>query len=87
MAMSFLKELRDAAKACPDILIRKMCKDIADEIHAHVLSLNACPSHETMRLLNCAWVRGVNVLAKATPTPDNNPRSGAGEVENERIAA
>lgn len=84
---SFLKELRDAANSCPDILIRKMCKDIADEIHMHVLSLNARPTHETMRLLNAAWVRGVNILAKAVPTPSTPPRSGAGEIEQERIAA
>lgn len=84
---SFVKELRDAAMNCPDILIRKMCKDVADEIQSHILSLNATQSHETLRLLNGAWVRGVNVLAKAHPTPDNNPRSGAGDAEQERIAA
>lgn len=84
---SFLKELRDAAGRCPDILISKMARDIADEIHSHVLSLNARPTHETMRLLNSAWVRGVNVLAKAVPTPETPPRSGAGEIEQERLAA
>lgn len=84
---SFVKELRDAAKNCPDILIRKMCKDIADEIQMHCLSLSACPSAETLRLLNAAWVRAVNILAKATPTPDTPPRSGAGEIDMERIAA
>ena len=40
-----------------------------------------------MKQLNAAWVRGDNVLAKAYPTPDNNPRSGAGTVEQERLAA
>ncbi len=84
---SFLKELRDAAGACPDILIRKICKDVADEIQSHVTALCKCPNVETMRLLNGAWVRGVGVLSKATPTPDTPPRSGAGEVEQERIAA
>lgn len=84
---SFLKELRDAAARCPDLLVSKMCRDIADEIHARVLSLSVCPSHDTMRQLNAAWVRAVNVLAKATPTPGDNPRSGAGEVEQERLAA
>lgn len=84
---SFVKELRDAAMQCPDILIRKMCKDVADEIQAHILSLNATQSREALSLLNGAWVRGVNILAKAHPTPDNNPRSGAGEVEQERLAA
>lgn len=84
---SFVKELRDTAMACPDILIRKVCKDIADEIQMHCLTLNACPNADTLRSLNAAWVRAVNILAMARPTPDNNPRSGAGEVEQERMAA
>jgi hypothetical protein len=84
---SFLFELREASKACPDILIRKMLKDIADEIGGLIVELVKCPSTETMKQLNASWVRGVNVLAKAYPTPDNNPRSGAGTVEQERLAA
>ena len=85
---SFVKELRDAAMQCPDILIRKLAKDVADEIQMHALSFNACPSADTLREINAAWVRGVNILAKAQPTPDTPPRSGAGEtVEQERMAA
>jgi hypothetical protein len=84
---SFLKELREASRLCADILVRKMLKDIADEIHSHVLSLNACPSHENLRLLNGAWVRGVNILDKATIVPDDPPRSGAGTIHKERLAA
>lgn len=84
---SFVKELRDAAMQCPDVLIRKIAKDIADEIQMHCLTLNACPNADTLKQLNGAWVRAVNILAKATPTPDNNPRSGAGEAEQERMAA
>jgi hypothetical protein len=84
---SFLKELREAAMVCPKPRVARACKDTADAIQEHLTALAACPSHETMRLLNGAWVRGVNALMQAAPAPDNSPRSGAGEVERERIAA
>lgn len=84
---SFLKELRDAAGQCPDLLVSKMARDIADEIASNILALVKAATPEKMRALNASWVRGVNILAKATPMPDTPPRSGAGEVEQERMAA
>lgn len=84
---SFIKQLRGAALSCPDILIAKMARDIADEIAGYITALKLHASTEAMRELNAAWVRGVNILAKAQPTPDNSPRSGAGEVYQERMAA
>jgi hypothetical protein len=84
---SFLKELRDAAGRCPDILVSKMARDIADEIAGNILELVKGATTEKMQALNASWVRGVNILAKATPMPTTPPRSGAGEIEQERIAA
>jgi hypothetical protein len=84
--MSFLKELRDAASKCPDVLICKLLRDAADNLQACVAVIGV-PTKQRMIDLNAAWVRAVKVLEKAYQTPDTPPRSDAARTEPERIAA
>ena len=85
--VSFLLECRTAAKNCPDILIRKLLRDTTDMLQHALKSLAEKPTKENMQRAVALWTRTHVILDKATPVPDPSPRAGAGEIEQERMAA
>ncbi len=85
MQQTFLKDLRDAAVACNDILVRKLVRDAADELQTKLTLLHQCPTQQTMIEVNATWVKAVRVLAKAKPAPVTPPRTES--MREERMAA
>lgn len=73
---SFLLTLRNAAKDCPDILIRKLLRDAADRIVAAIQALQKHTSVDNMRDLNAEWAKAHRLLDKATTAPDPNSTGG-----------
>lgn len=84
---SFLLELRDAAKDCPNVLTRKLLRDAADDLDRAIAALNDNPTVENMQTLNGKWVLAVRVLKTATVTPPPSGTSGAGEPDKVLLAA
>ena len=66
--MSFLLELRDAARQSPQ---GGGLRDAADEISVAMLRLQQCPTQETMRALNVAWIKAERLWANFTMPPDD----------------
>jgi hypothetical protein len=83
--MSFLKELRDAAKADHRIEMRLMLRSAADEIGTAIDDLATLQTTEAMQRLNGLWSHAVAVL-KAAQTPQP-PAPQSSEMDLERKAA
>ena len=60
--MTFLLELRDAARTCPNAEARLQLRECADNISRLAHDLDREPTHDTLRELNGWWARGVRVL-------------------------
>ncbi|VIO73877.1 hypothetical protein [Bradyrhizobium ivorense] len=83
---SFLFDLRETAKNCPNVLTRKMLRDSSDEIAALVAQVNRHPTLEAFKLLNGAVAKAARTLGLAEqPTPDNS--QGGSMPLPERLAA
>lgn len=77
---NFVLLLREAAKACPDVLLRKIATERADELVFSLAQVTQRKSIDSVRRLNVAVIRAYNAFNKcvwASPPP---PSSGAGEV-------
>lgn len=78
--MSILKQWRDTANRCPDLLMQRLIRDVADELQAALAVFNTNPDAEWLRVVNGLWARGTNIVSRATqmpaPTP---PTAGAGK--------
>lgn len=85
MTKSFLWECREAARVCPDILIRKLLKDVTDELGKALDVLRDWPTVENMQNTVALWTKAELIRRKAQPTPDPAPVTGTGETE--RLAA
>ena len=66
--MSFLLELRDAARQSPQ---GGCLRDAADEISVAMLHFQQSPTQETMRALNIAWIKGERAWALFSMPPDD----------------
>lgn len=84
---SFLFDLREAARVCPDVLVAKLLKDAANLVRVKLDVLHADPTAENMRELNAAWVRAQKVLDMSTMSTPPESTGGRMTVERERIAA
>lgn len=70
---SFLFDLRETAKNCPNILTRKLLRDSADQIASMIATVSQMPTLENMRLLNGEVAKAAKIMATAEqPTPDNS---------------
>lgn len=68
--MSFLRELRDAAKALPDSHLKNWLRRSADEIDALVKRLAVDVTAENMIELNGAWANACAALRQIPKTPE-----------------
>lgn len=76
--MSFLRDLRSAALQHPDVLQRKLLRDITDELQSAIDRLAKEPTAETARNFNGAWVRAHWLLHQLNHSP--NPSGGTRKV-------
>ena len=83
--MSFLLELREAAKQCSNLEYKKSLVDAGDRLHEAQLGFQLTGTTEAMTLLNCEWAYAVRVL-KGIP-PEASPDPFSGDVEPARLAA
>ena len=74
---SFLLEVREIARNCPDLLLRKVVRDAADEVDGALRALILDTTKENMVRLNCAWSRACRVAEQARPTPDDGGGGGS----------
>lgn len=78
---NFILALREAAKNCPDVLLRQIATDRADEL---VLALGNMMQHKSthcMRNLNVAWIRAFNAYNKCIYAAPPPPSHGTGEMQ------
>jgi hypothetical protein len=83
---NFIGELNEAARVCPDVLLRKLLKDCAIEIDLAIKALCADATGQNLARLNGAWAHAGSVLEKAKTCFDPAP-NGAGMREPARLAA
>jgi hypothetical protein len=69
---SFLLEVREIARNCPDLLLRKVVRDAADDVDAALRALMLDTTKENMARLNSAWARAWRVAELAKPTPGDD---------------
>jgi hypothetical protein len=81
---NLIKQLRDAAMKCSDVLYRQFMRDAADSLDHAILNLQATTGH--MRVLNGYWAHAVRVL-DAVPTEADPQPPVAGAPEVARLAA
>ena len=81
LTKSFILVCRDAAKDCPDILIRKLLRDAVDELAFALGVLNEQRSVEAMQSVNILWAKAHRVLQKAYPTPEPIPPKSDAALE------
>jgi hypothetical protein len=85
--MSILKEWREVAANCPNVLTQKLIRDTADELHNY---LNGDFTMEHLRTINGLVAKGTRYVSVATQIPDPEPPiagAGRGEIELQKIAA
>ena len=88
--MNILKEWREVAANCPNVLTQKLIRDTADELQMALKILALIPDANHMRVVNALWARGTRYVSVATQIPDPEPPiagAGRGEIELQRIAA
>ena len=78
---SFLFEVREIARNCPDLLLRKVVRDAADEVDAALKALILHTTQDNMKRLNGAWARAWRVAELAKPSPDDGPGGGTLQPE------
>jgi hypothetical protein len=83
---SFLLVLRDAAKDCPDPIVREALKLKADRLDALIGNLNDTSTMNDMRALTADWVWAANVLPAATTPGGTTPRADSGSAEEVKLA-
>jgi hypothetical protein len=89
-SMNILKEWREVAANCPNVLTQKLIRDTADELQHAIKMLAIVPTVEHMKTINALWARGTRYVSVATQIPDPEPPiagAGRGEIELQRIAA
>jgi hypothetical protein len=59
---TFLKELREAARTCVNVDLRRWLRDAADEIEGNLIALLNNPTDENLRTLNGNWSHAVRIL-------------------------
>lgn len=84
--MSFLKELRDTAQRCGNVLTDKMLRDSADEIALCAKEFSSNPTGEKLSALNCARAKASRTLRLAEVIVDPGP-GGASLPMPRRMAA
>lgn len=85
---SFLLTLRNAAKACPDALLRELAYDVANQLSVAITALSVRASPDNMRRVNSSWAIAHLTLNQLTTSGDDNSRGGAMPVpQAERMAA
>ena len=67
---SFLLEVREIARECPDVLLAKVVRDAADEVDAALRALILDTTANNMARLNGAWARAWRLAELAKPTHD-----------------
>lgn len=85
--MNLIAELNDAARQCSNFGYRRKLKDAADFLRVCVKRLAEDVSTDHMLALNGAWANGTRILANTPSEAPPNPFSGAGTVEQLRMAA
>jgi hypothetical protein len=85
--MNLIAELRDAARQCSNYSYRRLLQDAADILRALVKRMAEDPTDERLMALNGAWVNGLRILNATPSEAPPNPFSGAGTVEELRMAA
>jgi hypothetical protein len=73
---SFLLEVREIARNCPDVLMRKVVRDAADEVDSALRALILDTTTGNMKRLNGAWSRASRVAELAKLTPDDGGGGG-----------
>lgn len=83
--MSYLLEIREVARKCPNVLRRNQLKKHADRIADLVKKLADTPTAEIMRELNSEWARSdrVRKICEGETPPTGN---GTGMKEGARVA-
>lgn len=87
MAITFLKELRDAAKACSNIDYRALIKQSADSLQWAIAVFARDPTKQNMIDLNGAWANAAKILKEIPPEGDPAPLAGAPEAAKLALAA
>lgn len=82
---SFLLVCRDAAKECPDVTIRKLLRDAADDLAAALVHVANEQSIVAMQHANACWANAHRILLAAFPTPAPIPPKS--DSAREAIAA
>lgn len=84
--MTFLLELREAAKATADVLMRKLLKDSADDVETWLKVTYANPTTDNMQRLVGEWTNAARILKNAHMQEPTPPMGGA-LTEPARLAA
>ena len=84
--MSFLLELRNAAKIEREEGIRFNLKLLADELQSALKALVSAPTADNMKTVNGKWAQAYCLLEAVKNRPGSDP-SGAGLKEDARLAA
>lgn len=71
--MTFLWELRDAARQDPRPEMRALLHKCANDLSDALRQLNAYPSQTRMETTNGLWSKGVRVLKEARIVPEPTP--------------
>jgi hypothetical protein len=80
--MTFLLELREAAKVQHDVLQRRLLRGAADALDASIAALHDNPVTDTMQRANSAWAYAKRLfdrtrMAEPPGTPGGALRAGA----------
>jgi hypothetical protein len=74
--MTFLLELREAAKATTDVLMRKLLKDCADAVEHAIEMFEDSYTREAMIELNGQWAKAERTLRNARMSEPTPPSAG-----------
>lgn len=79
--MTFLKQIAEVRRQCPNILHRRLLSDAHEEIVGRLHILNADPTTKNMQALVGAWTRAAVLMERV------NQNNGGGGGARKRKAA
>jgi hypothetical protein len=85
--MTFLLQLRDAAKDCSNVDYRAKLRQAADSVDVAIRKFAADSTQERMIDLNGAWSHAQRVLKNVPPEGEPAPVGGAPEPAKLALAA
>lgn len=83
MNKSFVFECRDAARVCPDHVMRAFMQDAATKLASACHEFGRMATVENLQRVNGCWAKANRILMQITPEPEGTGGGGRVRTDDE----